>query len=113
MWPCTHLFTAGSWTSGDTSALTATYVMCFITTGVYVLLFVALLLLHRGLKASMPSPEEIVMASGLRTPSQPMSHDRETATTVIQTNQRPDSAPPSDYVNSVAAARQSYGAWKS
>lgn len=61
----------------------------------------------------MPSPEEIVMASGLRTPSQRMSHDRETVTSVTQTGARPDSAPPSDYVNSVAASRQSYGAWKS
>jgi hypothetical protein len=125
------------WTSGDTSAYRATYILSFISTGACITTFIAVALLHRPLQqqaATAPSGSEVDMSSGLAVTGSPMSHEEgfavsEAPTVGSVTSGRTtyagapgsanrvgrDSAIPSDYYDSVAAGQRhagTGGAWK-
>lgn len=106
----------GGWTSSDHSALTGTYWLCFITTGAYLIMSATCLLLLRDQRSMLGMPPDVETSMArLRMTGAPMSHEGSVnrmgpAVTVLD---RSDTAPPSDYAESVAAARKnlSSGAW--
>lgn len=109
----------GGWTSSESSTLIATYVLTFVTVGAYLIVFVALVMMHRALETSLGFPEELGMSTALRTAervsavSQDGTSTAGTAAAVRVADSRAESLPPSDYRESVAAANRSYtGAWK-
>ena len=102
----------GQWTSADTTAYTGAYVMAYITCGTYFLMFIVLALLHRSLfrvdavavlDSSTGLTAALRAAEGGGGSRGAMSHELVA---------RPDSALPSDYADSIAAARRNAGAWK-
>lgn len=101
----------GGWSSADSAALTASYVLCFTTCGVYVIVSVALLLLMRSLRAAaVPTDLEAALAAvSLRSAGAPASSDDVYGRRAAPA--RSDTATPSDYADSVAAARKNLGAW--
>lgn len=108
--------TIGGWSSGDSSAMKAAYWLCFFTTGIYLIMCSALLLLQRaqsGRTVAFPIDLETSLASqNLRVAAAPMSDSSDVPPGPSYRTSRADTAVPSDYAESVAAARKQYGgAW--
>jgi hypothetical protein len=94
----------------------AAYWLCFFTTGIYLIMGSALLLLQRAQNSRnivFPSDLETSLASqNLRVVAAPMSDSSDVPPNPSYRISRGDTAVPSDYAESVAAARKQYGgAW--
>lgn len=101
-----------SWTSTDTNTYDATEVMCFITSGVYCIMFAVVTLLHRTMRTEALGLAEAGMMTSLRAAPAGSSSSVQTAQELSSTGSaRPDSALPSEYVDSIAAASRGAGAW--